>query len=150
MILKALSVSSIVLIVDRLTKYFLFRNLAEGESIKVVPGLFHITLVLNTGAAFGLFKGRSIFFTVSTIVVISLICLYMWRGGCKDILTLTALGLILGGAAGNLIDRILFGYVIDFLDFRIWPVFNIADASITIGAFILAIRLVLDKRCCTT
>jgi signal peptidase II len=77
MILKALSVSSIVLIVDRLTKYFLFRNLAEGESIKVVPGLFHITLVLNTGAAFGLFKGRSIFFTVSTIVVISLICLYM-------------------------------------------------------------------------
>jgi signal peptidase II len=150
MILKALSVSSIVLIVDRLTKYFLFRNLAEGESIKVVPGLFHITLVLNTGAAFGLFKGRSIFFTVSTIVVISLICLYMWRGGCKDILTLTALGLTLGGAAGNLIDRVLFGYVIDFLDFRIWPVFNIADASITIGAFILAIRLVLDKRCCTT
>ena len=150
MILRALSVSSLVLIVDRLTKYLLFRNLSPGESVRVVPGLFHITLVLNSGAAFGLFKGRSVFFTVSTALVIIFICFYIIRGGCKDFLTLTALGLILGGAAGNLIDRVLFGYVIDFLDFRIWPVFNIADASITIGAFILAIRLIFDKRCCTT
>jgi len=150
MIFKVISISSLVLIVDRLTKYILFRNLSEGESVKVVPGFFHITLVLNSGAAFGLFKGRSLFFTVSTILVIIFICLYVWRGGCKDLLVLTALSLILGGAAGNLIDRVLFGYVIDFLDFRIWPVFNIADASITIGALILAVRLIFDKRCCTT
>jgi signal peptidase II len=150
MIFKVLSVSSFVLIVDRLTKYILFRNLSEGESVRVVPGLFHITLVLNSGAAFGLFKGRSVFFTVSTVLVIAFICFYIWRGECKDLLMLTALGLILGGAAGNLIDRVLFSYVIDFLDFRIWPVFNIADASITIGAFILAVRLIFDKRCCTT
>ena len=150
MILRALSVSSLVLIVDRLTKYLLFRNLSPGESVRVVPGLFHITLVLNSGAAFGLFKGRSVFFTVSTVLVIAFICFYIWRGGCKDLLMLTALGLILGGAAGNLIDRVLFGYVIDFLDFRIWPVFNVADASITIGAFILTVRLIFDKRCCTT
>ena len=142
MIFKVLSVSSLVLIVDRLTKYILFRNLSEGESVRVIPGLFHITLVLNSGAAFGLFKGRSVFFMVSTALVIVFICLYVIRGGYKDLLTLTALGLILGGAAGNLIDRVLFGYVIDFLDFRIWPVFNIADASITIGASILAIRLI--------
>ena len=150
MILKILSVSSFVVIVDRLTKYILFRNLSEGESVRVVPGLFHITLVLNSGAAFGLFKGRSVFFTISSVLIIAFICFYIWHGGCKDLLTLTALGLILGGAVGNLIDRVVFGYVIDFLDFRIWPVFNIADASITIGAFILAIRLVFDKRCCTT
>jgi len=149
MILKVLSVSSLVVIVDRLTKY-IFRNLSEGESVRVVPGLFHITLVLNSGAAFGLFKGRSVFFTVSTVIVIAFICFYIIRGGCKDLLMLTALGLILGGAAGNLIDRVAFGYIIDFLDFRIWPVFNIADASITIGAFILAVRLIFDKRCCTT
>ena len=150
MILKVLSVSSFVVIVDRLTKYISFRNLSEGESVRVIPGLFHITLVLNSGAAFGLFKGRSVFFTVLTTLVIVLICFYIIRARCKDLLTLTALGLTLGGAAGNLIDRVLFGYVIDFLDFRIWPVFNIADASITIGAFILIIRLLLDKRCCTT
>ena len=142
MIFKVLSVSSLVLIVDRLTKYFLFRNFSEGESVRVVPGIFHITLVLNTGAAFGLFKGCSLFFTVATALTIAFICFYIIRGGCKDLLMLTALGLILGGAAGNLIDRVLFGYVIDFLDFRIWPVFNVADASITIGAFILAIRLI--------
>jgi signal peptidase II len=150
MIFKLLSVSSFVLIVDRLTKHILLKNLSEGESVGVIPGLFHVTLVLNSGAAFGLFKGQSAFFIVLTALVILFICLYIWRGGCKDILTLAALGLIMGGAAGNLIDRVLFGYVIDFLDFRIWPVFNIADASITIGAFILAIRLVFDKRCCTT
>ncbi len=150
MILKLLSVSSLVVIVDRLTKYFLFRDLSEGESIRLIPGLFHITLVLNSGVAFGLFKGKGLFFTVTSALVMAFICLYIWRTGCKDLLTLTALGLILGGAAGNLIDRVLFGYVIDFLDFRIWPVFNIADASITIGAFILAIRLIFDKRCSTT
>ena len=150
MIFKVLSVSSFVLIVDRLTKYILFRNLSLGESVRVVPGLFHITLVLNSGAAFGLFKGRSVFFMVSTALVIVFICFYVIRGGCRDLLILTALGLILGGAAGNLIDRVLFGYVIDFLDFRIWPVFNIADASITIGAFVLAVRLIFDKRCSTT
>ncbi|MCX5666245.1 MAG: signal peptidase II [Candidatus Omnitrophica bacterium] len=150
MILKLLSVSSLVVIIDRLTKYILFRNLSEGESVRLIPGLFHITLVLNTGVAFGLFKGKSLFFTVTSALVMVLIGIYIWRVGCKDLLTLTALGLILGGAAGNLIDRVLFGYVIDFLDFRIWPVFNIADASITIGAFILAIRLIFDKRCSTT
>ena len=150
MMLKVLSVSSFIVIADRLTKYILLRNLSEGESVRVVPGLFHITLVLNSGAAFGLFKGRSVFFTASSFLVIVFICFYIWRGGCKDFLMLTALGLILGGAAGNLIDRVVFGYVIDFLDFRIWPVFNIADASITIGAFILAVRLIFYKRCCTT
>ena len=150
MIFKVLSVSSFVVIVDRLTKYILFRNFSEGESVRVVPGLFHITLVLNSGAAFGLFKGCGAFFTVSSVLVIAFICFYIIRGGCKDLLMLAALGLILGGAAGNLIDRLSFGYVIDFLDFRIWPVFNIADASITTGAVILAVRLIFDKRCCTT
>jgi len=150
MIFRVLSISSFVLIVDRLTKYILLKNLSEGQSVGVVPGIFHITLVLNSGAAFGLFKGRSLFFTISAALVMIFICFYIWRGGCKDLLTLTALGLILGGAAGNLIDRVLFGYIIDFLDFRIWPVFNIADTSITIGAFILAIRIMFNKRCCTT
>lgn len=150
MIFKVLSLSSFVVIVDRLTKYLVCRNFFEGQSVRVVPGLFHVTLVLNSGAAFGIFKGRSIFFVVLTAVIIVFICFYVWRGQCKDLLMLTALSLILGGAVGNLIDRVVFGYVIDFLDFRIWPVFNIADASITIGAFILALRLIFDKRCCTT
>lgn len=150
MIFKVLSVSSLIVIVDRLTKYLLLKNLSEGESVRVIPGLFHFTLVLNSGSAFGLFKGSGVILTISSILTIILICAYIWRSKCKDFLTLIAFGLILGGAAGNLIDRVAFGYVIDFLDFRIWPVFNIADASITVGAFILIVRLILDKRCCTT
>lgn len=151
MIFKLLSISSFVVMADRLTKYILLKNLSEGDSIKVIPGIFHITLVFNSGAAFGLFRGYSAFFVLSSMAVIALICFYIWHGASRrDMLMLTALGLILGGAVGNLIDRAAFGHVIDFLDFRIWPVFNIADASITTGAFILAIRLIFDKRCCTT
>jgi len=147
MIFRILSVSSLIVIVDRLTKYLLLKNYSEGESVSVIPGIFHLTLVLNSGVAFGLFKGAGAIFTISSILIIALICAYIWRNECKDFLMLLALGLILGGAAGNLIDRVAFGYVIDFLDFRIWPVFNIADTSITIGAFILALRLTLNKRC---
>jgi signal peptidase II len=150
MILKVLSISSLVVIVDRLTKYLLLKNYSEGESVSVIPGIFHITLVLNSGVAFGLFKGAGVIFTISSFLIIVLIGAYVWRNERKDFLTLLALGLILGGAVGNFIDRVAFGYVIDFLDFRIWPVFNIADSSITIGAFILAVRLIFNKRCCTT
>ena len=145
MIFRLLSISSLVLIVDRLTKHILFRNLSEGESVRIVPGLLHITLVLNTGAAFGLFRGRGAFFMISTALIIIFICAYVLRGGCKDLLTMTALGLILGGAAGNLVDRVLFGYVIDFLDLRIWPVFNLADACITIGIIILAWKILCTR-----
>ncbi|MCX5667667.1 MAG: signal peptidase II, partial [Candidatus Omnitrophica bacterium] len=95
MIFKVLSVSSIILIVDRLTKYLLFRNFSLGESVRIVPGLFHITLVLNSGAAFGLFKSHSIFFAASSALVMIFICLYVWRGRCKDLSMLIAMGLIL-------------------------------------------------------
>lgn len=142
MILKLLSVSSLIVIIDRLTKCILLKNFSEGESVRVIPGIFHLTLVLNSGAAFGLFKGQSALFTIFSVLIIALICAYTLRNGCKDLLMLIPLGLITGGAAGNLIDRIAFGHVVDFLDFRIWPIFNIADASITIGAFILAARMI--------
>ena len=150
MIFKILSVSSLIVIIDRLTKQIVLKNYSEGESVGVIPGFFHLTLVLNGGAAFGLFKGYSVIFAISSVLIIILICVYTWRNRCKDLLILIALGLITGGAIGNLIDRVAFGYVIDFFDFRIWPVFNIADAAITIGAFILAIKLITNKRCCTT
>ena len=86
---------------------------------------------------------------MTSIIVIALILFYCLRYRYKDILLITSLGLILGGAIGNLIDRILFGYVIDFLDFRVWPVFNIADSSISIGAAPLALKELFDKRCFT-
>ena len=100
MIFKVLSVSSLIVIIDRLTKGIALKNYSEGESVGVIPGFFHLTLVLNTGGAFGLFKGSSVIFTISSVFIIILICAYIWRKRCKDFLMLIALGLILGGAAG--------------------------------------------------
>lgn len=139
-------VASLVIIIDRFAKFLVFNNLLEGQSIEVVSKVFHITLVLNTGAAFGLFKEKNQFFIVSSFVVITLILLYVFFDKEKDVVKLSALGLILGGAAGNLIDRLLFGYIIDFLDFRIWPVFNIADSAITVGSLLLILRLFFFRK----
>ena len=138
-------VASLVLISDRLTKYIVIKRLLHGQSIIVFPNIFHITLVLNKGTAFGLFKDQNVFLISLSVLAISFIIIHIWLRKAKDALLYLGLGLILGGAVGNLIDRIIYGYVIDFLDFRIWPVFNIADSSITIGAIILTCRILLTK-----
>ena len=142
-------IASLVVIIDRFAKAIVFNNLFEGQSIGIIPRIFHLTLVLNTGAAFGLFKNKNEFFIAASLVVIVLIFAYVWFDKEKDLISLSALGMVLGGAIGNLIDRIMFGYIVDFLDFRVWPVFNIADSSITIGAVLLILRLLFKKRCCT-
>jgi signal peptidase II len=142
-------IASFVVIIDRLAKFLVFNNLFEGQSIGIIPRIFHLTLVLNTGAAFGLFKNKSEFFITASFIVIALIFTYVWFDKEKDLISLSALGLILGGAIGNLIDRLTFGYIVDFLDFRVWPVFNIADSAITIGSMLLILRILFKKRCCT-
>ncbi len=143
--LYVFSAATLVLILDRLTKYVITHILANGQSIKIIPNFFHITLVLNKGAAFGLFKEMTAIFVLLSLSVIIFIILYIWRNEFGRIYLPVALGLILGGAIGNLIDRIKFGYVIDFIDFRIWPVFNMADSCITIGAIILAWHVLTKK-----
>ena len=142
-------IASLVIIVDRLAKFLIFGNFFEGQSVPVIPRIFHLTLVLNTGAAFRLLKNRNYFFMISSLAVIALIVSYVFFSKCKDTVILSAMGLILGGAVGNLTDRLFFGYIIDFLDFRVWPVFNIADSAITMGSLLLVMRLFFDKRCCT-
>ena len=139
--------ASVVLVLDRLTKYVVMKTLSQGQSIKVVPGIFHISLVLNKGSAFGLFKGQRLLFVSLSTLVIFFICSYIWQKKRQYSFVAFALGLILSGAIGNLIDRLAFGYVIDFLDFRIWPVFNIADSAITIGTMIIIWKILKRKRC---
>lgn len=135
-----------IFILDRLTKIMAMSYLVEGQPVEVLPAIFRITLVLNTGTAFGLFKGKARVFSVISIIVIAsiLVCLLRKRNIEKRLSL--ALGLILGGACGNLFDRIRFGYVIDFFDFRIWPVFNVADSAITLGIAILILRLLRQRR----
>jgi len=135
----------LVLFLDRAAKITAAGALAHGKSIAVIPGKFHLTLVLNKGAAFGILKDQISFFILLSAAVIIFIVIYLWKNKTGSILTLVASGMLLGGAAGNLADRIMFGHVIDFLDFRIWPVFNIADSAISIGAAILAASVLLRK-----
>ena len=131
---------------DRFSKIYFSKALTLGESWPVVRNIFHMTLVHNTGIAFGLFKNQGIVFIVIPIIAIILLVFNIYYyGNNKDDLSRTyivAFSLILGGAIGNLIDRIYFGYVIDFIDFRIWPVFNVADSAITIGAMIILLKCI--------
>lgn len=137
--------ATLVFVADRLSKYVAVNSLAAGESIRVIPGVFHITLVLNSGAAFGLLKNWAVFFILFSLLAIALIILFIANSSGMSLMLATSLALILGGAAGNLVDRLKFGYVIDFLDFRIWPVFNIADSAISIGIVLLAAALIFKR-----
>ncbi|HAJ25852.1 MAG TPA: signal peptidase II [Syntrophus sp. (in: bacteria)] len=145
----------ILLILDHPTKYFIHTGMALHESIPVIPGWFNITYIRNPGAAFGFLAGASptfryVFFIGVTIAAIGLIIHYLRTYAAGDQLLTISLGMILSGAIGNLIDRVRFGEVIDFLDVYIgtthWPAFNVADSAISVGAFILFFHLILQKK----
>lgn len=131
---------SSILSADQLSKFLITRNLSLSQSVPVFKGILYLTLVHNTGAAFGILKNQVPLFIFTAIFAIVLIFLNLKTNKHKKLYSIS-LSLILAGALGNLIDRLLFGYVIDFLDFRVWPVFNVADSSITVGALLLALSI---------
>jgi len=127
-----------LLTLDQLTKYIATKNLLLNNSYPVIKGIFHLTLVHNRGAAFGILKNMTPLFIFAALFSIILICLAIRDNKPRQFsLYILSLGLILAGGLGNLIDRLFLGYVVDFLDFRIWPVFNVADSAITVGAILL-------------
>jgi len=136
----------LVVLADQLSKTWIRANLALGQSINDV-GFFRILHVQNTGAAFGLFQDHSLTLTIvdiiGIVVILALIIILRSRWSFYDgMLVRTGIGLVMGGTIGNLIDRLRIGHVTDFLDFKIWPVFNVADASAVVGAIIIAVCLI--------
>jgi signal peptidase II len=140
---------------DQLTKELITANMAIYSTVTIVPGLFHLTLVTNRGGLFGLFHSmsdpfRSILFTVVPALAIAVILVFQYRTSLSDVVAQTGLALILGGALGNLTDRIRLGYVIDFLDVFVgehhWPAFNLADSVICVGVSLLLIDLLRKGR----
>ncbi len=135
----------LIVATDQLTKIWIRSNLLVGESLFEV-GFFRLTHIRNTGAAFGLFQGQSFPLTVVALVGIAALlayALFIYRHFplLDNKLGKSALGLVLGGTVGNLIDRLRFGGVTDFIDFGFWPAFNIADSAIVIGVIIFAYSL---------
>jgi len=135
-------VGLLVILADQLSKAWIRNNLAWGQSL-FDAGFFQIVHVHNTGAAFGIFKDHSLTLTivgfVGIVVILLLVFVLRSRWSLLDSMLVTsAIGLVMGGTIGNLIDRLRMGYVIDFMDFKVWPVFNVADASVTIGVIIVA------------
>jgi signal peptidase II len=144
-------IAAVVILLDRLTKLWINVNLPNGHYINVIPNVFRLSHVYNTGAAFSLFAESLSptlvrncligFSVVAVIVVLGMI----WRVGRAFSITGVSLGLILGGAIGNLYDRVKYSYVIDFLEVKIihyhWPDFNVADSCIVVGACLLLLEI---------
>ncbi|MBB5315894.1 signal peptidase II [Tunturibacter empetritectus] len=146
-----LAIAAAVVLLDRITKHIVARQLPNGQAHTVIPGIFRITDVHNTGAAFSMFAEsaspttvRNILIAFSVLAVIVLLGM-LWRAGRVLSLSSIALALILGGAFGNLYDRVRYSYVVDFLEVHIgsyhWPDFNVADSCIVIGACLLLIEI---------
>ncbi len=153
----ALVIMAVVVAADQLTKLWIVCTFAPHEILVVIPGFFNLTHLTNTGAAFGMLAGepsmaRQVFFIGIAVVALVLMALALRQYGGRHRLFAVAIGLVAGGAIGNLIDRLRLGAVIDFLDFYIgrhhWPAFNVADSAITIGVgcFLLAEYLAKDEK----
>jgi signal peptidase II len=147
------SIIGIVLVLDQFTKYLVEKRIRLYEVITVVPGFFNLTHVRNKGAAFSLFSTmpdgfRSAFFITVTLVAVAALAVLISKSGER--LLATAFSLIAGGAVGNVIDRIRFGEVVDFIQWYYrsfyWPSFNVADSAISIGVGLLAIDMLFRKQ----
>ena len=127
--------------VDQWLKWLVRTRMIPGDSLPLIPHVLHLTLVQNTGAAFGLLRGAGPLLILISVAVVAVLAwsLRQTAGGGALVQRLhrLSLWLVLSGAVGNLIDRLRFGYVIDFIDLRVWPVFNLADSAITVGMGLL-------------
>ncbi|MTI95011.1 MAG: signal peptidase II [Firmicutes bacterium] len=142
---KFFSLALLVIVIDQVSKYLVTASLNVGQTVPIIPDIFHITYIRNPGAAFGILPNQRLFFILVTLAVITVLIVYARQMKHHALLQI-AFGLQLGGAAGNLIDRLFHGPVVDFLDFRFWPVFNIADSAIVIGVGLFALDLFVDWR----
>jgi len=139
-----LAIIMAVLLVDQGTKAAVRMLMYQGESIPVLPSVFHLTYIMNPGAAFGILPNQNVLFiTTGLLLIAGALVVYRKLPAEKTILKI-ALAMVLGGSLGNMADRLRLGKVVDFLDFRVWPVFNLADTAILIGVFLLAWELLKD------
>lgn len=148
------ALAAFVVLLDLASKWLVQRTLALHESIVVIPGFFRLTHVQNRGAAFGLFadspsEWKLLFLILFSVVALLVVSTLLWKSSHTLNTTGVGLALILGGALGNLWDRVVHGYVVDFFDFHVasfhWPAFNVADSAIVGGALLVLAEIVFAK-----
>lgn len=147
---QLLGIAAAILLADQATKVVVVSNMVEGQTIPVIEGVLHWTFVRNPGAAFSLFTGVPWLFTILATGISIWILATSRRA--RSAANMASFALILGGALGNLMDRVFrgpdafAGHVVDFIDLRIWPTFNIADSAVVIGAFLLIVSSWMDEK----
>lgn len=137
-------ISFLVLLSDQAVKYLIHSLMKPNQSVPVIKDIIHITYVQNEGAAFGLFAGMTPFLLISGGLIIAAIIYFHNKMRFNDRLRVP-LALLLGGSLGNMFDRLFRSYVIDYIDFRFFPVFNIADIMINLGIFLMIVRLFMKE-----
>lgn len=137
--------SIIFIIIDQVSKIIVVNNLTNNKSIEVIKSFFYLTYTNNKGAAFSILTGRRILLILVALIVIGVLIYYVRKNKIEGKVNKIALSLVIGGSIGNLIDRIVRGAVVDFLDFKIfgynYPIFNLADTFIVLGVFLLLISM---------
>ena len=153
LILSCIALTTII--VDQVSKAYIVQTMRLHESIPIIPGFFSLTYIRNPGAAFGILASSStgfrlLFFAVTSLFALVLLGTIFFRLRADDWVGQLSIAAILGGAIGNLLDRLRFGEVVDFLDCYIkgyhWPAFNVADAAISVGVFFLILHFALEKK----
>jgi len=142
-------------VADQATKWLILRNIEMGEVIQVVPGVFNIVHVHNTGAAFGMLKDSNLFFVLLAGAALIVVGVLAWKGAFAGAPTKIAAALLVSGILGNLTDRLLHGHVVDFLDVILpwyghWPAFNIADSCICVAAGLFVLDGLFSKKIVTS
>ena len=133
----------VLLIADQAVKHLIRTTMVEGQSIPVIENIFHITYIENPGAAFGILANQRVLFLILTAVIVGVMIYLYFSLRSKKSLTAISLGIVVSGAIGNFIDRFMQGTVTDFLDFRIWPIFNIADICICVGLALICYFVII-------
>ena len=135
----------LVFLVDQGLKKLIEGSMRLGESIPVIPGVLHLTYIKNAGGAFGILDGRGGVLLLGSVIAVAFVLWMLLEGPPTRIMVLGC-GLILGGAAGNLLDRLTEGLVTDYVDLRVWPIFNAADAAVVLGVAALLLSALRSER----
>ncbi len=146
----SLFITIVILLLDQITKFIVASSMRVGDSFNVIPNFLNITSHRNNGAAWGILSGKMSFFYIITIIILVVLIIFYIKEAKQHLLMQVAISLLFAGALGNFIDRVLHGEVVDFVDTNIFgynfPIFNVADSSLTIGVLLIVIALLTDMK----